>query len=138
MVGTGGALSSGGIIGSGGGRGSGGAGGQSGSTCGTKLPTTCGDLDSAYASELKAQLMCGSALTKMECMKLVSSTIGCTCVKGFVVDDSCLMALQKRYQDQGCPSTCTGTVMAQAVCTTPTSAKCMAQGISLQYSCVSM
>lgn len=130
-VGTGGTMSTGGASGSGG---TGGAAGQSGTTCGTKLPTTCADLDTAYDSELKAQLMCGGLLGKMECVKLVSSTIGCTCVKGFVVDDGCLIALQKRYADLGCPSTCTRT----PTCMTATSAKCTPQGLGLQSMCVSM
>jgi hypothetical protein len=134
---TGGVVGTGGVASGGGSSGSGGAAGESGSACGTKLPTTCADLDSAYTSQLNTQLMCGGLLSKMECVKLVSSTIGCTCVKVFVVEDNCLMALQKRYTDQGCPSTCARTVPAQT-CVTPTSAKCMIQGVSLQPTCVSM
>jgi len=139
-VGGGPGSGAGGVVGSGGAGGaiaSGGAtgtGGRSGS-CSVKLPTTCAELDSAYDTELKAQLMCGT-LGLTQCGKLVSSSIGCDCVKGFVVDDSCLAPMQKKYSDMGCPSTCTRTVPAQT-CMTAKSAKCMTSLSTLQGTCVS-
>ena len=129
--GAGGVVGSGGMIGSGGATGTG---GRSGS-CSVKIPATCAELDSAYDTELKAQLMCGT-LGLTQCGKLVTSTIGCDCVKGFVVDDACLAPMQKKYLDMGCPSTCTRTLPAQT-CMTAKSAKCMTSLSSLQGMCVS-